>query len=376
MIANPYAPYALDAEERIRASARHIVSATAHVDGMDPVDLDVEDASIEFDDSRAPRIQGTLTCKLPAADVLEAFDARKTFRIRVHAGYKYDSVTQDVHLLADLHVRDRQVKRPANRVVFQVWSDEGLAMDYKRLAWDSQPPQSNLLDAVKYHVLIASIGSEVPPVLTDYPNEYGAAAVAGLVQEPGQSGWAMLAETAARAGVSIYCEPDRTWRIARPQALASTTSLNFTTGGGGLIIESNSVYSRDNFRNAVCIKYSWRDAGGADHVIWGHAYIGSGEFSVGEIGYNSHYEERDKPATQAQADQAAQNVLVALARRGRSFVLDAPSAYWLRPGMTITATLPEGDQERLLVSAVYFNFPSGSMSVRLRQPEDLPISSN
>jgi hypothetical protein len=340
------------------------------------VELDVEDASVEFDDSRAPRIQGTLTCKLPDPAVLDSLDARKTFRIKVYAGYKYDSVTEDVHLLADLHVRDREVKRPSNRVVFKVWSDEGLAMDYKRLAWDSQPPQSNLRDAVAYHVLIATIGSDTPLVVSDYPNEWGAAAVAGLVQEPGQSGWEMVAEGAARAGASVYCESDRTWRIAAPQALDSDVALNFTTGGGGIIIESNSVYSRENFRNAVCIKYAWRDAAGNDQVVYGHAYVGNGPFALGEIGYNSHYEERGVPATQAQADQAATNVLVALGRRGRSFVLNAISAYWIRPGMTVTATLPEGEQERLLVSAVYFNFPSGSMSVRLRQPEDLPLANN
>lgn len=371
------APYAADAEDRIRSSARHIITATAYPDAGDPVELDVEDARVEFDDSRAPRIQGNITCKLPGdlAD-LDRLDARKTFRVQLFAGYKYDSVTEDVHLIADLHARHRGVQRPSNRMTLELWSDEGLAMDYKRNAWDSQPPQSNLLDAVEYHVLIASIGSTVPPVVTDYSPSFGASAVLGLIQEPGQSGWDMIHEAASRAGVSVYCDPDRTWRIAKPQALSSETALNFTTGGGGIIKESNSVYSRDNFRNSVCIKYAWRDSGGVDRVMWGHAYVNTGPFAVSAIGYNSHYEERDKPATQAQANTAAAGTLTALSRRGRSFVLEAISAYWLRPGQTITATLPEGDQERLLVSAVYFNFPSGSMSVRLRQPEDIEISNS
>lgn len=370
------APYMDDAEDRIRASARHIITATAYPDGMAPVVLDVEDASLEFDDSRAPRIQGSLTCMLPDAALLDGLDARKTFRIKVYAGYKYDSVTEDVHLLADLHVRDRGVRRPANRVTFQVWSDEGLAMDYKRMAWDSQPPQSNLLDAVAYHVQIASIGGTVPPVVSDFPDAFGSAAVSGLIQEPGQSGWSMIEEAAGRAGVSIYCDPDRTWRIAAAQALVSEVALNFNTGGGGIVKEANSVYSRDSFRNAVCLKYSWTDSGNVARTVYGHAYIKTGPFAVSAIGYNSHYQTRDKPATQGQADNAAAAVLTALARRGRSFVLESISAYWLRPGMTITATLPEGNQERLLVSAVYFNFPAGSMSVRLRQPESIEIANS
>lgn len=370
-------PYSADAEDRIRYSARHIVSATAYPDGADPVELDIESGWVKFDDSVAPRIQANLTCKVPAdSSVLDSLDARKTFRVSIFAGYKYDSVTEDVQLLADLHVRSRSITRPANRMELECWSDEGLAQDYKRLAWDSQPPQSNLLDAIDYHVSIASYGTTAPDVVSDYAASYGASAVSGLVQEPGQSSWDLIVESASRAGVSVYCEPDRTWRIAKPQELSSDTALNLTTGAGGVIIDSNSVYSRENFHNAVCIKYAWKDVSNVDHVVYGHAYVASGPFSLAEIGYNSYYEERNVPATQAQADAAATARLTALSRRGRSFSIEAVSAYWLRPGATVTATLPEGEQERLLVSAVYFNFPSGSMSVRLRQPEDIDISNN
>lgn len=370
-------PYAADAEERIRFSARHVITATAYPDGADPVELDVEDGSVEFDDSRAPRIQATLTCKIPAdKTVLDTLDARKTFRVKIYAGYKYDSVTEDVQLLADLHVRSREVRRPSNRMVLTLHSDESLTSDYRRLAWDSQPPQSNLLAAVEYHVLIGTIGSDLPEVVSDYDASFGASAVAGMVQEPGQDSWSLIREAASRAGVSVYCEPDRTWRISKPQELSPDTALNLTTGGGGIIIDSNSVYSRDNFRNAVCIKYRWKDTSNVEHVVWGHAFVETGPFSLIEIGYNSYFEERNVPATQAQADKAASSVLRALSRRGRSFVIEAVSAYWLRPGQTVTATLPEGEQERLLVSAVHFNFPSGSMSVRLRQPEDFNISNS
>lgn len=368
-------PYAEDAEDRIRYSARHIVSAVAYPVGADPVVLEVEDASVQFDDSTAPRIQATITCKIPTdAGALESLDARKTFRVELWAGYIYDGINEDNQLLADLHVRSREIKRPSNRLVFQCHSDESLASDYRRASWDGQPPQSNILDALEYHVEIASRGGVVPPVVSDFDPFYGASAVAGLVQETGQDSWSVIREAAARAGVSVYCDSDRTWRIAKPQALSADTALNLTTGGGGIIIESNSVYSRENFHNTVCIKYAWKDINNVDQVIYGHAFINSGDFDTDVIGINSFYEERNVPATQAQADAAATATLKALARRGRSFVIQAVSAYWLRPGATVTATLPEGEQERLLVSAVNFSFPSGSMSVRLRQPEDIAIS--
>lgn len=369
------APYSADAQDRLRFSSRHVITATAYPVGLPPVVLDVEDAQVQFDESWSPRIQASLTCKVPEDKaILESLDARKSLRIKIYAGYVYDSVTEDVQLLADLHVRSREVKRPSNRMVFRCWSDEGLALDYKRLAWDSQPPQSNLQDFVQYHANIAVIPAPSPTVVSDFPSTFGASSVSGITQEPGQDSWRLLSDAANRAGVQIYCDADRKWRIAAKPVISGDTALNLTTGGGGIVKESTAVYSREEFNNAVCLKYAWKDASNVDHVIYGHAYLSAGPFALAAIGYNSYFEERAIPATQAQADAAASATLQALAKRGRSFSIDSISAYWLRPGQTVTATLPTGDQERLLVSSVSFSFPSGDMSLRLRQPETLTIS--
>jgi hypothetical protein len=369
------APYSADAQERIRFSSRHVITATAYPVGLSPVELDVEDAQVQFDESWSPRIQATLTCKIPEDKaILEALDARKGFRIKIYAGYVYDSVTEDIQLLADLHVKSREVKRPSNRMVFRCWSDEGLAQDYKRLAWDSQPPQSNLQAFVQYHANIAVTPGPAPTVVSDFPPSFGSSAVSGVVQEPGQDSWKLLSDAANRAGVQIYCDGDRVWHISAQPVISGETALNLTTGGGGIIKESTAVYSRETFNNTVCLKYSWKDASNVDHVIYGHAYLSAGPFALSAIGYNSYFEERNIPATQAQADAAASATLQALAKRGRSFSIDAVSAYWIRPNHSVTATLPTGDQERLLVSSVTFNFPSGDMSLKLRQPETLTIS--
>ncbi|MCZ9883722.1 hypothetical protein [Arthrobacter sp. B2a2-09] len=368
------APYAADAQDRIRFSSRHVITATAYPVSGSPFELDVEDAQVQFDESWSPRIQATLTCKVPEdKTVLESLDARKNVRVKIYAGYVWDSVTEDIQLLADLHVRSREVKRPSNRLVLRCHSDEGLAQDYKRLAWDSAPPQSNLLDVVQYHANIAVIPGAAPTVVTDFPSNFGASAVSGVTQDPGQDSWSLLSDAANRAGVQIYCTGDRKWRIAARPVISSDTALNLTTGGGGIIKESTALYSREEFNNAVCIAYKWRDVSNVDHVLYGHAYISSGPFAMSAIGHNTYFEERNIPATQAQADAAATAALQAMAKRGRFFSIDAISAYWVLPGMTVTATLPTGDQERLLVSSVSFNFPSGAMSLRLRQPEDLTI---
>lgn len=371
------APYSADAQERIRFSSRHVITATAYPIGLSPIELDVEDAQVTFDESWSPRIQASLTCKVPEdKTILEALDARKSLRIKIYAGYVYDSITSDVQLLADLHVRSREVKRPSNRMVFRCWSDEGLSQDYKRLSWDSQPPQSNLLAFVQYHANIAVSPGAAATVVSDFDALFGSSAVSGVVQEPGQDSWKLLSDAANRAGVQIYCDGNRAWHIGAQPVISSETAINLTTGGGGIVKESTAVYSREEFNNAVCLKYAWKDASNIDRVTYGHAYLSSGPFALSAIGWNSYFEERSIPATQAQADSAATATLQALAKRGRSFAIDAISAYWIRPNQTVTATLPTGDQERLLVSSVSFNFPSGDMSLKLRQPETLTISNS
>lgn len=370
------APYMEDAEDRIRFSHRHIVTATAYPRTGDPIPLDVESGTLTFDESWSPRIQASLVCLLPGdQSTLDRLDSRKSFRVRIEAGYEWDSVTEDVQLLADLHVRSREVKRPENRLVLRLASDESLSQDYKRLSWEAQPPQTNLRDAVQFHADKARTGLGPAVVISDLPVGAGASAVAGMTQAPGQDSWSLLADAANRAAAQVFVDSEAQWRIAPPPVLSAVTSLNLTTGGGGIISDATASLDREEFHNAVCLKYVWKDGAGVEQTVYGNAYVMDGDFAVSTIGYNTYYEERAVPATQVQADDAARSALAALGRRGASYTMTAVAAYWLRPGQTVTATLPDAEQDRVLVSAVTFNIGSGQMTVRLRRPEALNISS-
>ena len=58
--------------------------------------------------------------------------------------------------------------------------------------------------------------------------------------------------------------------------------------------------------------------------------------------------------------------------RSRSLTIQAPSAWWLRPGHTITVHLPDSDPERHLVAAVEHT-TGGVMTVTTRTPDPSPI---
>ncbi|MDO5876499.1 hypothetical protein FV140_14635 [Paenarthrobacter ureafaciens] len=365
------APWALEAAARIREPHRQVLKATAYPVTGAPFDLDVLQATVTLDESWSPRIQASLSCEVPADKAqLAALDPRKRVRVKVYAGYQWNSVSEDVQLLADLHLRNRDIKRPDNTLELRLASDEALAQDYKRQSWDTQPPTTNLLDFVTYHANIASIPETIQPVLTDFVTSFGASSLTGVVQEPGKDSWSLLADAQDRAGCRIYVDGNRRWHIERLPKLG-VTALNLTIGVDGIITESSATLSREDFKNAVTIKYAWRDGAGNDQVIYGNCFVNSGEFATSAIGFNVYYLERSVPATQAQADAAAKTVLTSVGRRGNSYSITALNAFWLTPGSTVTATLPEGDQRKMLVSSVSFNYPSGEMSLKLRQPEDL-----
>ncbi|AOY71025.1 hypothetical protein ARZXY2_1472 [Arthrobacter sp. ZXY-2] len=365
------APWGIEAQSRIREPHRQVLKATVYPVTGDPFDLEVLNASVTLDESWSPRIQASLSCEIPSDNALLAkLDPRKRVRVKIYAGYQWNSVSEDVQLLADLHLRTRDIKRPDNTLELRLGGDEWLAQDYKRQSWDTQPPTTNLLDFVTYHKNIASIPETTPAVITDFPTYFGASSLTGVVQEPGQDSWRLLADAQDRAGCRIYVDGERRWHIEKFPRLG-VTALNLTVGVDGIITESTASLNREGFTNAVTIKYAWRDGAGVEQVVYGNCFVNEGEFATSSIGFNVFYLERDIPATQAQADAAAKSILQNRLKRGNSYSLSAVNAFWLKPGMTVTATLPEGDQRKMLVSSVDFSYPDGLMSLKIRQPEDL-----
>jgi hypothetical protein len=345
----------------------------------DPFELDADDISVGFDASWSPYVQAQFTAKIIEDQAqIDRLNPNYGCRVKVYAGYVYDGMQNDMQLLADLHLRSCIVSRPDNVMKIVAESDDRLTYDYKRLSWHAQAPTTGINAFVKHHADIAALPGTAT-VLSDFPTVYGASALAGLVQEPGQASADMLNEASQRLGVRIFCDENRVWHIQSPDALKSVTSLKLFTGPESTLLSAETARNRgegndDGFKNSAVIKYSWTDGAGNEQVIYGNANVVTGAESVYSIGYMTAYEERDFPTTQGNADSAASTLVAGRMSRGQTVSVVAVSAYWLRPGMTVTVQLPIGTQQRYIVTGVNFSSTSGVMSLSLRQPMTAVIS--
>lgn len=368
-------PFLPDVDDRIRQSVEHVYAATAYPVTGAPIPLDLEDLSITFDESWSPHIQADIRAKVPEDQVtLDRLDPRLNCRVAITLGYVYDGRVSDVHDVADLHLRTREVLRPDNQLRLTASSDEARAQDAKRRTADAAPPKTGINEIIAY-----AAGKAVYPdaaeIVSDFPPGYGVNSFTELSLDVGNDFQSIITDAAGRAGVWVYSDGARRWHITTRAEVAGVSAHKLFTGPDGTIFESDTALQREDFFNSVCLKYTWKDVANVDQVIFGEAYVpGSGAYGVSVIGWNTYVEERQGPITQPQATAAAQTVLKYKITRGHGIRLGAAAAYWLRPGMTVTIQLPSGDQERQLIRAVSFNPKSGSMSITTRQPESVSIS--
>lgn len=368
-------PYLPDVDNRIRQSVEHVYTATAYPTTGLPIPLNVEDLTISFDESWTPHVQADLTAKLPDDQAtLDRLDPRMNCRVTITVGYVYDGKVSDVHEIADLHVRTREVTRPANQLVLTLSSDEARSMDAKRRSADAAPPKTGINEIITYAANKA-VYPDTAEIVSDFQPGYKVDSFTELSLAVGTDFQNLITDASARAGVWVYSDGSRRWFITKRAEVAGVSAHKLFTGPDGTIFESDTALQREDFFNSTCLVYTWKDVAGVDQTIYGEAYVpGSTTYGVVATGWNTFVEEREGPITQAQANAAAQTVLRYKITRGHGIRLGAVAAYWIRPGMTVTIQLPLGEQERQLVRAVTFHPSSGTMTITTRQPESVTIS--
>lgn len=368
-------PYLSQAAVEITGSSlEHIVGITVVPAIGEQFTLDAEDLKVTFAEDWSPHIQATFTAAVPATTQLDLLDGRLNCRLKIRAGYRYQDGTLDVQDLADLGLRNRGVGRPANQIDLTAESDEARAQDRRRVE-DYGPftTFAGINELVQFFADYA-IYPATATVLSDFSSTYGAGAISGITAPIGTAMWDVIADAAARAGVWVHCSGDRKWRIRTRAELAGTPQHVLEVGKNGTIITSDSAIDRTQFANQSIIEYSWTDAGGVAHKVYGRARITTGPYSVDVAGYKTDHVVMERAATQAQADAAAASRVGNLVTRGRSLSLEAHAAYWLRPGMTITVQLPTGPAESHLIKSITFEPGVGKMQIETRQPTDVTIT--
>lgn len=389
-------PYEARAARDVAAAVRHQWDVTLDEGGLD-APAEVVSATVTFDESWAPHVQASLTCRLPDAATLAVIDARTGARLSIRAGYTYPDREgpafgpQDVWPLASLGITRRSVRRPQGDLIITAMSDEVLAQEALWHA-DFAPPTWAITDAVgavsdlihtatgRFPYIDADvIGTGANPDGSDWdPASY-------LPQDPGAGAtslWSLIESVADTWGLWVYdsgginydAGTDNGWRVRRRPTGAGTAVAQLRTGPIGNLTDTESVVSReDGWANAVHLIHDWEGGDGARLRLTTRSYIASGPMSVASAGYHAIAVRRTAPINQVNIRAACNSLVRRTVTRGRSYTLTAPAMYWIRPGMPVTVQLPTGGQERHIVQSVTFTYPQGVMDLTTRLPESVTI---
>ncbi|CCH79089.1 hypothetical protein BN12_40059 [Nostocoides japonicum T1-X7] len=361
--AHPAAPYDDRSAALLSQSLTHLVTGVLILPDGTPVPIDIEGGTVTADETRAPRWEATLTCKVPAdQQTLSLIDPRQPVRLVIYAGYQWPDRTQDVQHLCDLGLVGRSVNRPADTMTLHAVSDERFVMD-NAASNGGTVNQSTTLAAIQY-----VIGQCVPAGTTITTS---VTTVGGTINqtEDGQDKWNLIEDLADRINVDVYDDGTRAWFIGDRPSIGTVAAHTIQVGPTGTLTDADTDLTRDDFANRVFLRYKWTDTGGTDHTINAVKSITSGAYAAVTGNLKVYSETRDIPTTQANADAAATSLLRRTVSRGRSLSVTAISAYWLRPGHTIFITLPFGSGEAAVLASVTFDMKTGAMTLTTRLPD-------
>lgn len=370
------APFTERAATAVRESVEHVWRVEAWPAGASTaVPLRVEDGTLAFDEAWNPHARASLTCTAPTDQAtLDALDPRTNCRIRVSVGYRYQNGVEDVHHAADLALFSRVVNRPSNQVHLEAVSDE---LRLQEATWfgGSQPPRTGAAEAITFLIEHSDHSGTSQVERQGVPQLYMPEVLTDLAMQLGDSYQSAVDTVADAAGLWVYCPgvDAKTWAIRPRPTVAGRSVAQLTVGPAGTVTGSEAALTREDWFNAVVVVHRWRDVNDVEHVRGGSALTLSGPMSVAEVGRRTLHVNRTTPASQAAVTASARSILRRTISRGRTYNVEALSAYWVRPGHTVTAALPTGPQARHLVAAAAFRFPSGDMSVRTRVPENITI---
>lgn len=374
----PWAPEVADLLGRPHQLAVEVeaTDVTGFIDDTIPVAVD--GCRLSWSETSAPRCRAFLDGPVPdtLAD-LHFLDPRRPIRMRIRGGYRLDTGELDMHDVATLDLRLRDVTRtgganPTNRMHLEAAGVEVRLIDNGLPMIASVPP-----DQTKS--LTAAIGEAVAS-----STFYGYDGVVPLVVDPllpdvEELGWDTTQDTgtpwdqvddwADSLDADLFDEGDGILRLGRRPTLAGSSVLQLRTGPGGIVTSSTSRLSREGWNNAAFVAY---ELPGTEP--------GSGSYGTAQLPDTSPYaplyagfvtavERRPRRRSTATANWAAAAILARQQSRGRSYIVESPVALWVRPGDTITVQLVTGAQERHLVTDVDMDLFTGRMTLSTRLPD-------
>lgn len=355
----------------VAAAHGQVFTVTAVKADGSTIALDVEGGRVAWDESSAPRVRASLTCRVPDLGTLVDLDPRSQVRLQLVAGYVRPGGITESAQIADLGLRSRRVVRDksrtnGNRMELQATSDESLALDNSPVFGGSTGSVASVPLAIQ---ALLNQALTPDPTLTITHSDATATSEVDITDR-----WATIDDLADRIDADVYDDGTRQWWITPRPTIAGTAVAALAVGAAGTIVTSSSTLGRDDWANQVKLRYRWTDASNVAHTVIGTA-TATGPFDPTVSGdYKVWTQDRETPSTSTKANQAAAALLKRFLSRARGYTLSAVAMWWLRPGDTVTVQLPTGGAETHLVVSVAFDPAAYAMTVTTRLPDGVSIN--
>ena len=358
--------------DRIRQAVSHEMTLVAY-SATDPSKFFVlkpTDLQLQTDMTWTPYIQLHATCVITDMDIMETLDVRTNGRVQVHMGYKYADSEESEEILYDLYINEATVNFPDGTVELECFSDDGRAQETLAFWNGKNLDRSSLIKYTKSLLAQGQLFQDLH-IASEFEADFGASLVKDAAPEMGDNVWDIIDELQQSTNTWIRPEDGRNWLISPRPVRASSATHDLSVGETGTVITGKMVSNRDNFYNACILKYEW-DQGGPGKAVTlsqtGSASIYWGPYNIKTIGQTVFYDNLDRRATKAQADEAAKSMLTRQLSKGITYEVSAVSAYWLRCGDTVTLSLYDGHLESLIVESINWTH-EGLMGLSLIKPE-------
>jgi hypothetical protein len=344
--------------------ARHTYTATlVHSSGSYP--LGPVSGSATMDEGWAPHVRATITIPTPSASLRALLDPRDTSRVVLTAAVDYGT-WNDEDITAtwrtyDLSLQDAQTEFVPGVTKLELRSDEALLQQDKLMATAPNRAAQALSGSLRQiinSVVLSRFGARLTDGSTDY--SFRNADPETLLWHPGVSAWDFLDDLLQTAGLRLFCDDERRWRLVNssyvlPELLAITVRQN--------VVDATENISRtsDEWFDAVLYHYRWTDERGTAREAYDIATT-PGYTKPLVIDVERAYPGRG----------AAKYVLDRAAGKGRTLQLRALSDYSAQPTRMMTATLPGTPILTGTITAVTWEFDTDEMAVDTRNLTDTP----
>lgn len=266
-----------------------------------------------------------------------------------------DEWHEPTRFLADLLIREVDVSLDQRKTTLQCASDDAQLYDIKLVQTYPEPFASTSVRAVVATVL-ARFGFVLSSGTADSTLEQSP------LWTPGQSLRDFLSPLLQQAGLRLYCDERRVWRLDDVDAVDETivslsTRRNVTAATARTDREAGGY-------DSVVIIYQWTTSTGPRT-----AYDVAGPRRPRKTLTITH------PDTPYPGPGGAQRVLDRVARRRRTIPITAAANYALRPTQELRLTSDDLGQQGGRVAAVTFEYPDRTMRVNAYDLEEIPPQS-